>query len=875
MSTYEWVIEQESPDGVTTRVVFDIAGENEASRGNRSSHHNGSRCNGSSSSHHRVRGGRGCSSALQHQQLQQQLGTGSTVTNALFSLKDTATRSDGGSSKRSSKRSNGSRSRRNRQHHFSNSANGSGPSASNGSMLAPAGSAYTSTALRQRYYRMLFGERGNGGGTFSSVSTRFDPAGSGLSTASFNTRSTGPSNACHTASHPPSTIFMSTYGAELADDDERSSGSYPPRRSRASTNSSSGSGGGGSSGHRTESVNGRISASHASTTLRGGQQDECVPLNAPWADYKVDAARPSTSDRLALNPQSPSEASEPPARLSLQQPDTSSMDYVDDEDRYCHYVKRDVWAARATCPRTVTASAGEFPAFPPLHPIPLGSEAETTTWSTGDEPHSSRRGHDSCAPALPVASVVQQQFRVLGSCTGGNEGGAQDPFPPQRSSPVAQRQQVLNGVAAASLHESRRYNKMLLRKERQRGRGFGLQATPAATATTSYALGGEGECNHSRRRRGGGRTTQAAASQRGRSSCSNGKGIAQRGGTGPGCIQSDDGDDDEPFFSSYDSDDADVDVDSDDSSIECLSNPSSSDDSDAEALRADASFSARVQSLANRAGRERRKLEAREERQLQNEMVRCEEALLTPPMAFVPESPTSPTSPPFSLAAALRERDSAFTMTGMHAATGRAAAGQRGGVALRPGSRSISSGNNNNSGSSTPSSFFISPIHESVAAESAKWTAGTRVQFLGQGGLGGSGGRASAASVRSHLTNDSSVKRRRGRSDDSETEHHAEALDERAEDTEGASAVLLASPAPAPASKSQVRRARKLRKRGDEVPQSVALECGGSRALRPVAPPSIAPPLELLPCSKKEMCEGMLESLLMAAVLEDDDFKLL
>ncbi|KPA84344.1 hypothetical protein ABB37_02346 [Leptomonas pyrrhocoris] len=846
MSTYEWVIEQESPDGVTTRIVFDIAGADEATNGN--SHTIGSRYNSSSASlPSRMRGGRGGRGVSSVAPLQQ-IGVSSTSTNTFFAFRDATTRSEGGSSKRSSKRSNGSRSRRN--HRLGSSVNGSGPSVGGtGSRLAPAGSAYTSAALRQRYHRMLFGERG----ASAPMSARLDPTGSSFGTTNFYTRAAGTANVGYAttatasaASSSPSTIFMSTYGAEMTEEEERSSGSYPPRRSRASTNSSGS--GGGSSRNSVGNVKGSVIATVVDSSSGGGQQDEVPPRYAPWAAHVEDPAPSPPPNHPVCISQPPNEVSASFAR-PLPPSNTATMDYVDDKDRYCSYVRRDVWAARATCPHTVTAGPSEFPAFPPLHPIPLEEEGESARNGEGNAPDSKERDthNGSRRRSHGYAAAMQQPFRVVSDWNDKNGGGSdgeghggddlQRPFFVNSSPAIAQKQQC--GVTAELREDSRRYNKMLLRKERERGRGRGWQATSAsAAATTASSAGGRY------------------------------------------------GDAKDRSVSSYscDSDDADVDVDSEDSSIECLSNsPSSSEDSDAEALRADASFAAKVQSLASRAGRERRKMEAREERQLQNELLRCEEALLTPPIAFLHESMAPSPSPPFSLAATLRQRDTASAATGVRAMAGCSVDGQRMNASTRSGS-----GSNSSNSSYTPSSFFISPIHQSVAAESSTWAgAGTRVQFLGQGGLSSSAGRAAAAATNRLGANSGGVNRRRGRTDDNEEDdlHVEEAQDQREstvhlsstrrDDDPGTHVSSSSSfAAPLPISKSQARRARKQRKKGNEIRQSVVAECGGSRALRPVAPPSIEPPLEMLPCSKKEMCDDLLESFLMAAALEDDDLKL-
>jgi hypothetical protein len=883
MSAYEWVIEQDSPDGITTRIVFDFGDDNDGTTHSNIDNSNGSRYSASSLLHQRVRGsrgGRGSATAYSQSTAATQLQTqadmiGSTGNSALLAYKDSTTRSDGGSSKRSSKRSNGSRPRRHhhhRKHHSQLGSSGSGggagggSSGGNGSMLSAAGSAYTSAALRQRYHRMLFGERGGysnaNGNTSAPVATRPDSSGGALNTVNFYSKSSGLSNSnCSPASPPPSTIFMSTYGAEPAEDEERSSGSYLARRSRTSTNSSG--------------TNQGVEASYADAnpkrelTVTTTAAAVASPLS--WAAFTANSVpSPTGVGPAATSTPFPREASESPTRSSVQPSDTSAIDYVDDDNRYCRYVKRDVWASRSACPRTVLPSASDFPAFPPLHPIPLDDE-NTDGHSDGEggvrECTQSRaaegnaqagactyRSNQSPSIAVPngysatvqgvCPAAAQQPFRVVSGprdCFDGVSSGVRGFTSVREGSATAAVSRAV--IDAAVADGARRYNKMLLRKERQRGRGRGWQATSAVQAWS-----GDG-CRCSSRGRGGGiaagASARTGATQRRRSNgCGNhhGDGLRSRCGRCGG------GEEDVSCSSSsLISDDADVDADSDDtndtsSSIECLSNDASSDDSDAEALRTDASFAATVQALAKLAGRERRKMEAHEERQLQNELSRCEEALMTPPMSrAVPELSSS------SLAAALRQRDEGVVMGN------------------RPRLGCNSSRSSNDGG--TPSSFFISPIHQSVAAEAAPWSgAGTRFRFLGQGGLS-SVNTGRVASGRGGMHNGGSS-RRRGRPDDNEEEEKAEGDDASVATT--AAETKRGAPSRAPPS-SQMRRPRKRRKKGDEARQSVMPECGGSRALRPVAPPSIAPPVELLPCSKKEMCEDMLESFLMAVVLEDDD----
>lgn len=914
MSTYEWVIEHESADGVTTRIVFDFADEDEKDETGHASHHStcnhgGSRYNGSAASHQRPRGGRGprsfTSASAQNTSVAQQAQAGVTSSNTAGSgfvaFRDapaTTTRSEGGSSKPSS---NGSRSRRHRHlRHGGSTGNGGGVSgSSSGGVMVASGSAYTSAALRQRCHRPLFSERG---GAPAFPSTRLGPNGACLNAVNFYTRA--PTGSSSGGSPPLSTLFMSAYGAELVEEEEPSSSSHAARRSRAGTTTTSG-----SCNITTTATanNGSISNAVGGVGVQGG----APAFNAPWAAYTAASApSPTTHDPPQANfPASPvvggkatekeaDEAYQSLARPSLQQSSEASvMDYIDDEGRQCCYVQRDVWAARATCPRTVATTTCDFPAFPPLHPIPLEEEEEEAVHGRG-------------SPVPGDSGVVPREFALTSDGWREENSGLSmlrrnAVCASAASSPSLtvmqhqqQQQQPSQQLEAVDASEgAQRYNKMLLRKERQRGRGRGWQASSAAptTSSVSAARGWASESSVNSRQQScghgygnaSGATNRSTVARRGhdrhlRYGSSQTEGCGRYGTGGDACSSS------SSSSSSFDNGGADVEGDDDDSvsSIECLSNLSSSDDDvDVEALRADASFSARVQSLANRAGRERRKMEAREERQLQNEMARCEEALLTPPMVSMPDPPTtSPTSPPFSLASALRQRDNAFTTAGMQAMYGPA-------EDTRAGRSARSS--NSNTRCTAPSSFFISPIHQSVAAESVTWAAGTRIQFLGHGGLGGGGSSGTTSSSsrgstpapvtnrRGGIVASDSVNRRRGRSDDDDDDNdEGEAPQLGAEDkssekhTTNTSSNARNSTRNAEEralSKSQTRRARKQRKKGDEACQSVVAECGGSRALRPVAAPSMAPPLELLPCSKKEMCEDMLDSFLMAAVLEDDD----
>ncbi|CBZ30076.1 conserved hypothetical protein [Leishmania mexicana MHOM/GT/2001/U1103] len=833
MSTYEWVIEQESPDGVTTRVVFDFAD------GNTVSHGNGGRANVSSSSYH-----------LQHRRDGRGRGsTGGTPSAAGFFAFKEVTRSEEGSSRRSSKRSNGSRSRRQRHHRLGTSGKGSRESGI-GTMAGTAGSAYTSTSLRQRYQRMLFGGgRGGRSTTVAGVSRtptvppdvsasvlasglplsyRIDPS-AGLNddthSLSFN-----PLRGTTTGDQPPSTLFMSAYGAELVDEDEhQSSSGCLSRRNCCRTRRGSSSRDGGVSSVVCASVTCDLNAAapqHAAGGMHNtGDTPRCSSVLIAAATTAAAAPPLSCYHRRVV------------AREESDEDFTSETGIVNGNGS-C-YVLRDVWATRASCPRTITtARAADFPAFPPLHPISVEKEEE------------------------PTETVTRCCGHPAGG-TGARDGlsGIADAMSTQRASfsLATSQESICEEAKADAAEHHRRYNKMLLKKERQWRRDRGWQPTGSSEGCTfSFCriddwYAGEG----SRGLRGG---ASAGPSRRGRRE----RPLGVRGRL----------DAYEPrSSSSTDSNEDDADDESCDtsslSSLECLST-SSRGDFDVSQLRTDSVFAATVQSLASRAERERKKMEVREEQMLWCEAAQNKETSMAQrlplhsPATFRGLMPsadgaasTTPASPP-SLAIALRRGDAVSAGGLMRNGVGSGSACRSGAV----------------------SSFFISPIHQSVAAESAAWAAGTGFEFLGQGGLGGNDTTSSSlmptsrpapwqrrgsASAAARAT----VNRRRERSEDNE-EGYAEELKDSCDGGASSSATrVIAADAQA-----RTHRARKKRKRGDRARQSVVGECGGSRALRPVAAPSNGPPLEILPCSKVDMREDFLESFLMEAMLDEGDFAL-
>ncbi|KAK7195965.1 hypothetical protein NESM_000529700 [Novymonas esmeraldas] len=739
MSAYEWVIEQESADGVTTRIVFDFADSDVDSATARDAVGEG------------PTRGRAHAASYVPQQHHRRDGRGrGTVT-----AKDAAIRSDGGSSRRSSKHSNGSRSRLQCPHHAGTRARG-GLHHSNGSSgvgSAVGGSVYSAAALRQRYQRLLFGGgRGVGtaavaGAARSSSSTTWTTDAvaplSATAVADPQPRRVDPASAtqaetcalCSSSSHlhtragpgrdapPPSTLFMSAYGAEVADDEEDSHGSAPYAVRRGCQHG----------GRNSDSIGSGVDAS-GSVSVGAEGQDEAAPPPPP------PLARPRHRGSNTGEPL---------------------------------YVLRDVWAARATCPGSLATSttALEFPAFPPLHPIDVEDAQASTSPAPRRSPQSSHRhgGDDDDADTTTAAAPDTHQH--MDNVFAGKEG------------------------------------------RQRRGRGQRLAGPPSVDSASSSS---STSCRWAEPQRDRGRGAQrrgAAAGDSRRPGRSEGEAVsvaAVRGLRG----------DASAFDAGEDSGDASEEVDScsaTGSSLECRS-MSSSDDSDARELCADAVFAATVQSLAGRAERERKRLEARERRRLRNESALSEEAVVV--------------------------RAPACT------------------------------------GSGAVASFFISPIHQSVAAESAAWTAGTGVRFLGHGGLGTTSAASPAAPMQRRL----GPGRRRGRSVDVEEDREGE------EEAEGGGGVAVVAnavrgdgvgggggalmPPPVRSDPPCNTRTRKRRKRGDRVQQSVVGECGGSRALRPVAAPTVGPPTDMLPCSRADMRVDVLESLLMEVVLSDDHFHL-
>ncbi|KAG5469553.1 hypothetical protein LSCM1_02776 [Leishmania martiniquensis] len=814
MSAYEWVIEQESPDGVTTRIVFDFADDEAGSHGN------GGRVSVSSSTHHshlrRDGRGRGLSSGAPG---------GGGGGGGIFAFKEAA-RSEGGSSRRSSKRSNGSRSRCPRHQHLSSSSRGGaflgGARASesgSSTMAGPIGSAYTSAALWQRYQRVLFGG-GRGGmaaavaGVARALATTHEASSPISASALASSTRADPSAGLHGGTHyfslssppeaikggqPPSTVLMSADGVEAGDEERQESRGCQARRTRC------GRGIGRSSGScesrdvtYSEGASAAVGTGAATQAHTTGGSARHLP------------AQMASSTTAALAPPSSGNDRSGEGREGIE-----DYEDLDDADMASvngsYYVLRDVWATRAACPRTISAtSTADFPAFPPLHPISVEEEA-----GSAETVIDSRGGPSGTAGVC----------NGLASTAGVH---AEDP------ASLAPAKSLEGDDPRAPAESPRRYNKMLLKKERQWRRRRGGQPTASSGGSTLLSCKRLGVC----------------AGESSRGLCGSTSACVSRRGRQESTVSTVDQFDDRRQRSSgalYNSED-DVDDDSCDtslSSLECLST-SSSDDFHARQLRADSVFTATVQSLAIRAERERKKMEAREEQMLRGEAVQNKEWLRTqrPPLS--------------SQAACGSQLPSASTAAG--------------------GTMRHSEVCSNTGGSGAISSFFISPIHQFVAAESADWAAGTEFQFLGQGGLGRGDittsfpfaslrpsqvvpRRGTCAPVRA------AAGRRRGRSDDNEGETGAMSS------TGGEATLTSETHGNTTDAQTGFRRARKKRKRGDCARQAVVGECGGSRALRPVAAPSNGPPLEILPCSKKDMREDLLESFLMEVVLDEDDFQ--
>ncbi|GET92026.1 hypothetical protein, conserved [Leishmania tarentolae] len=827
MSTHEWVIEQESSDVVTTRVVLDFAD------GNADNHGSGSHTTISSSSYplplRRDGRGRGVS--------------GSTPSGSgVFALKE-VTCSEAGSSRRSSKHSNGSCSRRRRHRHL-------GPSGKVtretdiGTMAGPTDSAYTTNSLRQRYQRMLFGSGcGAKAAAVSGVArvpTVSCNTSSGMPTSEFSPShridpcadlngeaypfSPIPLRGTNAGGQPPSTLCMSAYDAETADEEEKQSTSISLSwRSRGGKRKGnrSGSAGvsrvGGSSGRR--DMNGAVPESTAGDTPR----HSC----AQTSSVTTDSAAPSSSCLLCRVV-----ACEDSDDVVL----AGETGMINEDGSY--YVLRDVWATRATCPPTITTTrAADFPEFKPLHPISVENEEELTETMT-----------ESCSHRSPTTDV-----RDVLSATAQAKSTHRMPL-----SLTMSQQEVRQSAKVDAAQDHRRYNKMLLKKERQRRQNRGRQLTGSSVdcalsvSRTQCAYAGDS----SRALRDG---VSTGSSRYSRGACAVGV---------PGRLNAYEPTSD----SSSDSYDNEAGDDISDTSsllsLECLST-SSKDDYDVRKLRKDSVFAATVQSLASRAERERKKMEAREEQMLYSEAVQNTTAM----------AQRSPLHSPATLCVPLptANRDAAGSPAFAPSLT----------TALRYGDAAPNGGPNRNvvdSGhagcSNGVSSFFISPIHESVAAESAAWTAGTGFQFLGQGGLGGNEAtrssvlptsrpaslqRSCSASVPARAI----MSRRRGRS-----EHNEDSYAEELQNSCCKGALSSAVDSVAADAQAGTHRVRKKRKRGDRARQSVVGECGGSRALRPVSAPSNGPPLEILPCSKVDMREDLLETFLMEAVLDEDDFEL-
>ncbi|KAG5494464.1 hypothetical protein GH5_02486 [Leishmania sp. Ghana 2012 LV757] len=814
MSSYEWVIEQESPDGVTTRIVLDLA-DDEAK-----SHGNSGRTSMSLSSHHpqHRRDGRG-----------RGMGGGTVGTCGIFAFKE-ATRSEGGSSRRSSKRSNGTRSRRHCQQHLGSSGKGGaflggarGSESGSGTMAGPIVSAYTSAALRQRYQRVLFG--GGRGGTAAAVArfaraplTTQDASASMSTSGLASLNRAGPSASANgntdyfstssppattAAGQPPNTVFMSAYGAEMGDEESQGSSGCHPCQCRCGAGRCSSS----AASLKRSSAAGGMRASTQAHTTSGTYTSGGTVRHSP-----VQMSPPTT---VTLVPPSTGNNRSGETRAVSDKHEELAGDVKLVTRNGSHYMPRDVWATRATCPRTIsTARATDFPAFPPQ--LPISAEKEAGSTETVGE--SRRRPSDTADVCDGVACIV------------GAEAQNRAPFAP------ATCQEGGNQQAHTDVSENHpRYNKMLLKKERQRRRGRRWQpAVSSGDGTFASCKTSGSSASESNRGLCGG--FSAGADRHGRrerfmAACSRSDACKLRVSGG----------------SDADGDDADDEsCDTSLSSLECLST-SSSDDFDVRQLRADSVFTATVQSLASRAERERKKMEAREEQMLRSEVAQTEEWLTTQ-------------RPPLHSQATLRGQ----------LPLANAAAG---------GSMRNGEGNAKAGGNGAVSSFFISPIHQFVASESADWAAGTGFQFLGQGGLGS--GETAAASLLSSsrpaqlqrrgctlAPAQVTVGRRRSRPEDNEGAR--EEIDDACE----SAALLSATRGIGNDTQAVSRQARKKRKRGDCTRQSAVGECGGSRALRPVAAPSNGPPLEILPCSKKDMREDLLELFLMEAVLDEDDFQL-
>ncbi|KAG5469902.1 hypothetical protein CUR178_02044 [Leishmania enriettii] len=784
MSAYEWVIEQESPDGVTTRIVLDLADDEGKSHGN------SGRASMSLSPHHpqHRRDGRG-----------RGMGGGAVSSCGIFGFKE-ATRSEGGSSRRSSKRSNGSRSRRHCQQHLGSSGKGGaflggarGSESGSGTVAAPIVSAYTSAALRQRYQRVLFG--GGRGGTAAAVAgvanapsttpdaSAFMPT-SGLaslkrvgSSAIVNGNtdyfSTSLPPGTTAGGQPPNTVFMSAYGAEMGDEESQGSSGCHPYQSRCSP--------------------GSCSSSAARPLPVQMSTPTTVTLVPPSAGIDRSGETREVSDKYE----------ELAGDVKLVTRNRS------------HYMPCDVWATRATCPRTIsTTRATDFPAFPPRPPMSAEKEAGSTR-TVGESRRCSSGTADVCDG---VAGIVGAEAQNLA------------PFTP------ATCQQGGNQQAHTDVSENHpRYNKMLLKKERQRRRGRKWQPTVSSVGSTftSRKTSGSSVIESNRGLCGGSPAGADRHGRRERSMAAYSRSDACKPRVSSGSDADGDDADDESCDTSL-------------SSLECLST-SSSDGFDVRQLRADSVFTATVQSLAGRAERERKKMEAREEQMLRSEVAQTEEWLTTQRPAL----------------------HSQATLRGLLPLANAATCGS-----MRNGEGSANAG-----GNGAVSSFFISPIHQFVASESADWAAGTGFQFLGQGGLGS--GETAAPSLLSSsrpaqlqrrggalAPAQAAVSRRRSRPDDSEGAR------EQIDHVCGSAALLSATRGIGSDAQTGSRQARKKRKRGDCTRQSAVGECGGSRALRPVAAPSNGPPLEILPCSKKDMREDLLESFLMEAVLDEDAFQL-
>lgn len=251
------------------------------------------------------------------------------------------------------------------------------------------------------------------------------------------------------------------------------------------------------------------------------------------------------------------------------------------------------------------------------------------------------------------------------------------------------------------------------------------------------------------------------------------------------------------------------------SSSPSVSNRDSSDDSEDESKwKADEAFSARVMTLASKAQRERERMEALESEEDDDRLMRGDEEELQ------------------------RQRANYSTDYQRY-------------LAQRDQHRAASSHYERANPPMPISSFYISPIHQNVAAESAAWAAGTGYEFLGHGGL------ATAVTTTPTATSPSPP---------SMPPHHRQ-LRRRREEAETCEEEARGG-AVGPSTAS-IWRAKKRQRRATP---SRTKECGGSLVLRPVPPPSLAPSVELLPCNRREMREDLLESFLMDAAIDGDDF---